>query len=267
MLDSHCHLDFPEFDANRPELLAEARSAGIDGFVVPGVHPGLWAAQEALAQEAGVFLAVGLHPWWLPKVDSLESTLAELETRARRLGAVFVGECGLDAKRSTLDLAGQTRWLEAELELARALDLPVILHQVGARRELLDVLVRVGTPRPGGVVHGFSGDSAWARALVARGFHLGFGAMALSPKRERLRTAWLSVPLDRVLIETDAPSAVAPARGSVPADLVPIARELARLRGMSEQALSAHSDANLARLLGLGGPEELLLVRQSSALL
>lgn len=256
MQDSHCHLDFPEFDADRAELIARARARGVTGWLVPGVHPGLWEAQEALRSEPGVWLAVGLHPWWIPQQGSVGATLAELERRLERLAAVAVGECGLDAKRPGVPLADQLPFFEAQLELARARDLPVILHQVGARTEFLRAIERGGQLRCGGVVHGFSGDASWASALVGRGLYLGFGQSALAARRERLRAVWLEVPLDRVLLETDAPSGRAGHR-SVPADLVDIARELGALRGSAADELSRTSDENLAALLGMSQRGEL----------
>lgn len=254
MLDSHCHLDFAEFDAARAELLAEARALGIEGWLVPGVHEGSWDAQEALVGEEGVRLAVGLHPWWVQEAGLLDAALARLEQRARRLHAVAWGECGLDAKRGQVDVAGQLPWFEAQLELARAAELPLVVHQVGAREEFLQALSRCGGLPRGGVIHGFSGDAAWAHALVQRGFHLGFGAAALDARRARLQEAWRAVPLSAILLETDAPAGP---RGqhSTPADLARIVRGLADLRGLAAEDLVRTGDENLARLLGLEGPE------------
>jgi TatD DNase family protein len=249
VLDSHCHLDFPEFDADRAELVAEARRLGIDGYLVPGVHEGLWPAQDALAGTVGILFAVGLHPWWLSTRDPVDVALARLEQRVRARGAIAIGECGLDAKRPGLDLEVQSAWLEAQLALARALELPVILHQVGARTEFLRALERGGPLRRGGVVHAFSGDVAWARALLDRGFYLGFGAAVSAPKRQRLREALLATPAERVLLETDAPASSQPGTRSVPADLVSICRQVAEIRGASSAELARQSDANLARLL------------------
>ena len=251
MFDSHCHLDFPEFDSDRAELLADARRQGIVGFVVPGVHAGLWSAQEALKSEPDVYLAAGLHPWWLPEAGAIDVTLAELEARARRIGAVAIGECGLDAKRSQTTLADQVPWFEGQLDLARTLQLPVILHQVGAREEFLRVLERVGRLPRAGVVHAFSGDADWARALLARGFFLGFGASLSAPNRHRLRQALLAVPEDRLLLETDAPAGSRPGQRSVPADLVSICREVAGVRALPAAQVAQQCDANLATLFGI----------------
>jgi len=251
VLDSHCHLDFPEFDADRTEVILAARAVGVEGFLVPGVHPGLWAAQEALRSEPGVSLAVGLHPWWLAFDEPLEERMVQLASRVERLGAVAIGECGLDGKRAgVVPLDVQLLWFEAQLELGRQRDLPVVLHQVGAREEFLAALGRGGPLRRGGIVHGFGGDASWARALVARGFSLGFGARTLAPKAERTREAFLAVPLDRLLLETDAPAGGSGGIRGLPADLAPICHGLAGLRGLSAAELAAASDANLARLLG-----------------
>jgi TatD DNase family protein len=247
VLDSHCHLDFPEFDQSRAELLADARKLGIDGWLVPGVREELWPTQEALASEAGVMLAAGLHPWWLPEIGPVDAILAALAARSTSIGAVAIGECGLDAKRSNVPLADQITLFEGQLALARERCLPVIVHQVGARDAFLRTIERVGGLPCGGVVHAFSGDAAWAQALLSRGFHLGFGVSVSAPKRERLRQALLSVPTERLLLETDAPGGPG---ARVPADLVAVCRDVATLRGTSAAGLAAQCDANLSSLLG-----------------
>lgn len=247
MFDSHCHLDFPEFDADRPALLASARQLGIVGWLVPGVREDLWSAQEALGTEPGVELAAGLHPWWLP-TGSIDKALSALDARIARIGAVAVGECGLDAKRSSAPLAQQILLFEGQLALARERQLPVIVHQVGARDAFLRALERVGGLPHGGVVHAFSGDAGWAQALLRRGFHLGFGASVSATKRDRLRQALLSVPAERLLLETDAPAGPA---CRVPADLARVCRDVAQVRGTSAEQLAAECDANLSSLLGL----------------
>jgi TatD DNase family protein len=259
VLDSHCHLDFPEFDADRARLLADARAVGVVGWLVPGVHEGLWDAQEALQREPGIRLAVGLHPWWVEPARDLDEAIAALDLRVRRLGAAAVGECGLDAKRGEVAVAQQLSWFEAQLELARDRDLPVIVHQVGAREEFLRALGRAGRLPRGGVVHGFSGDAAWAQALVQRGWHLGFGMAPLGPRRERLREAFRSVPIESVLLETDAPASRKRGQRSVPADIVATTFALAAMRGISSEELRRLGDANLAAFLGLGSPEAFVL--------
>lgn len=259
MLDSHCHLDFPEFDADRSRLLADARAVGVVGWLVPGVHEGLWDGQEALLRESGTRLAVGLHPWWVPAEGDVDAAIAALDLRVRRLGAVAVGECGLDAKRGEVAVARQLPWFEAQLELARDRELPVIVHQVGAREEFLRALLRAGRLPRGGVVHGFSGDAGWAQALVQRGWHLGFGPALLGPRRERLREAFRSVPIEAVLLETDAPASRQQGQRSVPADIVATAAALAVIRGVSTEDLTRMADANLAAFLGLGSPDAFVL--------
>jgi len=264
VLDSHCHLDFPEFDADRAELLADAHALGIQGFLVPGVHERLWPAQDALLGRAGVHVATGLHPWFLHGDDPVDVALARLERRAREVRAVAIGECGLDGKRTGWELAAQGTWFEAQLELARALDLPVIVHQVGARAEFLRGLERVGPLPRAGVVHAFSGDAAWARALLARGFYLGFGPAVSAPKRQRLRAALLEVPAERVLLETDAPASSRRGTRSVPADLLSVCRAVAEVRSTPFEQMAEQSDANLARLLGFSNPLDLLLPRPTA---
>ena len=138
MIDTHCHLDMPRFDPDRDDVIARARAAGVAAMVIPGVEPARWALTEALALRGERFIALGIHPQVIPDLDdvTIDRGLAELAGRLRASGAVAVGECGLDG---TIDLATapmdrQRRVLEAHIEIARALDLPLVLHVLRARK-------------------------------------------------------------------------------------------------------------------------------------
>lgn len=239
MFDSHCHLDFPEFDGDRGASLAAARERGVQAWFVPGCFPEQWGRVAALVGEPGVSVGYGIHPWWAHVVGDRELVLEQLRRFLVEESAVALGECGLDGLRTDeAPAALQEELFEDQLKLACELEFPVVLHQVRARAEFLRCLSRVGLPRAGAVVHGFSGDRAWAQELVKRGCFLGVGPSVTRSQRRKLREALASVPLRTLLVETDAPDQ-APAveeadprggdeRGK-PADLARVVEVLAQI--------------------------------------
>lgn len=234
MFDSHCHLDFTALAADLVGHLGRGRAAGIHGWFVPGCEPRQWSKLARVRQQtADIHVGVGLHPYWSGGVEDVDELVNQLRETCLSLGAVALGECGLDKGRGA-PLVRQAELFEAQLTLARELDLPVVVHQVGAQEELLRCLGRVGLPRAGGVVHGFAGDVTWARTLVARGLLLGVGLSVLRRDRERLRAAIVALPLERLLLETDAPDqAVSGQKGQgVPSDLVAVCSAVAELKSI-----------------------------------
>ncbi len=252
MFDSHCHLDFEQFDPDRARVWARARAAGIDDALVPGVSLAQNQRQDAVRGLAGIHLAVGIHPYFGLEGIPLDEAMTQLEARAQEVGAVAIGECGLDKKKRGLDFSGQVELFEAQLNLAGELELPLVIHLVGARDEFLASLARLGTPRSGGVVHGFSGDASWAHQLVSRGFHLGIGPALLRPERRRLHQAVLGIPRDRLLLETDAPDQAPPGvqRGE-PEQIGAVLGRLASLLEEPSDVLGLATAENARRLLGI----------------
>lgn len=227
MLDSHCHLDFPAYDADRDQVLARAAAAGVDRVLVPGTHPETWDRTLALAGDA-VSVALGVHPWFPGPLHGLADALAQP-------GVVAVGECGLDRGRGG-PLDDQVARLVPQLELAADLGLPVILHCVGAHGRLVQVLERFGTVR--GVLHSASCSPELVARYARIGLCFGFGAAigwagAKAPKR-----ALQAAPAGRVLLESDGPDQPHQ-RGqrSEPADLARTLTLAAALRGCSPATL------------------------------
>jgi TatD DNase family protein len=242
-VDSHCHLDFPAFDADRPAVLARAREAGVTDIVVPGTTPDAWGSVAAVASEPGVHAAYGLHPWW-----SADYRPEQLQALAEHLGsgqAVAVGECGLDFARD-IDRELQRQWFTAQLRLAAEYGLPVVVHAVRA----LDAVLGELSAFPGlaGVIHGFSGSRQQAERCVAGGFMLGIGpALTRSAK---LRAVLRSVPAECLLLETDAPDRpLSGARGE-PADVAMVGVAAAEAKRMAPAALARVTSANAQRLFG-----------------
>lgn len=205
MIDTHAHLDMPEFDNDRDELVSEMSKHGISSAIIPGVAVEQWQKQLALAEKYQWYFALGIHPWYVP--DDIDSAISLLDRKLQECREnkrlVAVGECGLDKLHHWSDK--QLLLLEKQLQLAQTYQLPVILHSVKAHQELLTLLARV-RPSRGGVVHGFYGNRQIAERYIALGFKLGVGGLLLNPSAKKLRQTVVELPLEHFLLETDSPS-------------------------------------------------------------
>jgi TatD DNase family protein len=250
LYDSHCHLDAAEFDADRPAVLARARDAGVARQLVPAVDRASWDAIRALcAAEPGLRPAYGLHPMFLDRhqPDHLDELRDWLESER----PAAVGECGLDFFVDGLDPDKQRLYFRRQLELARDFDLPVVLHARRAVEEVIATLREVGGQR--GVVHSWSGSEEQARQLFELGFCLGIGGPVTYDRAKRLRRTVASMPLDCLLLETDAPDQPdADWRGqrNEPARLRQVLEVVAQLRGQPAAAIAEATSANALRLFG-----------------
>ena len=259
LFDSHCHLDFQAFAHDRAEVVARARHAGIGPILLPGVAPSAWIAQREVARGiSDSYLAFGVHPFWAHEVspDALDGAVSDLEAALSEHGAVALGECGLDAlaaRRGGASLDVQVLLLERQLELARQTGLPVIVHCVRAHGQLLRSLERVGNLPGGGVLHAYTGPAELVERYSALGFYFGFGGAVTRPGFKRARRALTQVPLDRLLLETDAPDQPPAWRSgrNEPAELEKISHEIAQMRSMSRQLLAERTMLNAERLFGL----------------
>jgi TatD DNase family protein len=252
-IDTHCHLDAAEFDADRDAVIAAARAAGVARIVVPAVDRASFAAVRALAaRHDGVRYALGIHPLFVDRAD--EADLDALrEAVAAAIGDprfVAVGEIGLDHFVPGLDRARQQRFLAAQLRIARDFGLPVILHVRRAQDAVAAQLRRM--PPAGGIAHAFNGSAQQARAFVGLGCALGFGGAMTYARALQIRRLARELPLEAIVLETDAPD-IAPAwlRGqrNAPGELAGIAALLAALRGIGLDEVVAATDANARRVL------------------
>ena len=250
LYDSHCHLDAAEFDADRPAVLARARDAGVARQLVPAVDRASWDAIRTLcAAEPGLRPAYGLHPMFLDRHQPYH--LDELRDWLESERPAAVGECGLDFFVDGLDPDKQRLYFRRQLELARDFDLPVVLHARRAVEEVIATLREVGGQR--GVVHSWSGSEEQARQLFELGFCLGIGGPVTYDRAKRLRRTVASMPLDCLLLETDAPDQPdADWRGqrNEPARLRQVLAVVAQLRGQPAAAIAEATSANALRLFG-----------------
>ncbi len=265
LIDSHCHLDAALFAADRGAVLARAQERGISDLVVPAVGLDTWPPILALARRKSVpkvHAALGVHPVSLAELaaerdpDLLSALEAELQATHGEL--VAVGECGLDAAidLSRADFTRQERVLVAQLELARRFGLPVILHARGAQanRRLLELCSRHALGPQGGVVHSYSGGADLVPSFAALGLYFGFAGPATYPDARRVRASIAAVPLERLLIETDAPDQTpAPHRPGrcEPSYLADVLEAVAAARHLPAAELALQTTANARRLFAL----------------
>lgn len=251
MIDSHVHLDAPEFDADRAAVLAESRRAGVSGFVVPAVARSGFAGLAALAAaEPDVHPAYGLHPMFLAQHDDADPEL--LSAWLAEHPAVAVGECGLDFHVAGLDPDRQRRLFDAQLRIARDMGLPLILHARKAVDEVYARLRRIGGLS--GVIHSFSGSREQGDRLIDLGFRLGFGGPVTYPRAQRLRALVATLPIEALLVETDAPDQPlcgCQGQRNSPARLPQVLATIAELRGVEIGDLTAQLDANARALFRL----------------
>ncbi|MBD3220647.1 hypothetical protein GF314_05350 [bacterium] len=251
LIDTHCHLTFPPLCDDLDGVLARCAADDVEQVVVPAYDPASWAAVAALddASRVRVRAAYGLHPWAADQPLDLDALAARLAD-AR---AVAVGEIGLDGKIERPTLAEQIPVLERQLALAHDLDRPVILHVRGAFSELLDLLDRF-TPRLRGVVHAWSRPVDLARRFLDLGLMLGIGGAVTRPRASGVRGTVAAVPLECLVLETDAPSigldGVDPA-ACEPRHVRTVAGAIAGLRGDPLAHVAARTTGNAARLFGI----------------
>jgi TatD DNase family protein len=247
-VDTHCHLNLPQFDADRAEAVARAVAAGVKRVVVPGTDLASSRQAVALAEKhPEVFAAVGVHPNDAQTLGA--SDLDELRQLAALPKVVAIGEIGLDLYWKSVPLT-QQRWaLEAQLQLAADLDKPAIVHDREAHAEVWEALA-ANRPPAGAVLHAFSGDLALAEAAVAEGFYLGIDGPLTYKNSHALQAIFAAVPLASILLETDAPYLTPQAhRGqrNEPAYVRYVAEKLAAIRQLAVEEVALATTANAAR--------------------
>lgn len=203
LVDAHCHFDFPAFDGHRDEILAESTSPGIERIVIPGVRQHNWDRVMATARShPALYYCLGIHPWYVDEhaQDALDELKRRLGDRPER--CVALGECGLDRLHG--DLLRQRPWFEAQVEMARDLDWPLVIHSVKSHDVVAATLV---SRRFSGdaLVHGFSGSYEQARKLVDLGCKIGIGGVITHERARKTRSTVARLPLDALVLETDAP--------------------------------------------------------------
>jgi TatD DNase family protein len=255
MIDSHCHLDFADFGDEREAILDRGRSEGIVWFVTIGSGRGVESAPDAVAlahRHIDVVASVGVHPH--DATHATPDAVAQIEVLARDTRVVAVGEVGLDYHYDHSPRDAQREALRRFVAVARAVRKPLVIHTRAAPEDTLAILEEEGAHHVGGVIHCFSEDAHFAKRAMDLGFDISFSGIVTFKRSDDLRSAARTVPLDRLLIETDAPYlAPMPLRGkrNEPAFLARTAAHLATTLGLAEGDLRAKTTANAIRRFGL----------------
>ncbi|MBI3905134.1 MAG: TatD family hydrolase [Pseudomonas fluorescens] len=255
LIDTHTHLDFPDFDADRQALLTESRALGVRRIVVLGVYQANWQRVWELVQsDPDLHAAFGLHPVYLD--DHRPQHLSELADWLTRLAGhrqlCAVGEIGLDYFIETLDRDRQQALFEAQLQLAADFALPALIHVRRSHAAVIATLKRFRLKRAG-IIHAFAGSQEEAREYIKLGFKLGLGGAPTWPQALRMHRVLGELPLDSVVLETDSPDmapAMFPGQRNSPAHLPAICTALAQWMAISPERLAAASTANSCEVFG-----------------
>ena len=251
-VDSHCHLNFPELADDMPAVLEAMRRERVTHALCIGVNmPELPSVLRLAEEHANIYASVGVHPDYQ---DTPEPGVEELVELSRKTKVVAIGETGLDYYRLSGDLEWQRARFRTHIRAARECGKPLVVHTRTAAADTLSIMREEHAEEAGGVMHCFTESWDVARSAMDLGFHISFSGIVTFKNAAVLREVARQVPLDRMLIETDAPYlAPVPYRGKTnqPAYVRYVAQEIARLRGVGVDAIAAATSANFFRLFGV----------------
>ena len=249
LVDSHCHLDFPDFNGREAELVAAMAANDVGHALIAGVTLERFPSVLALVERfPNLYAAVGVHPDTKEGEEPDEATLIRLAAHPKVLA---IGETGLDYYRLEGDLEWQRDRFRTHIRAARRCGKPLIIHTREAAADTLRIIEEEDGGKTGGVFHCFTETAAVAQAALALGFHISISGIVTFKNALQVKEVARSVPLDRLLVETDAPYlAPVPHRGKLnhPALVRHVAEEIARLRGIGLDELTQATTANFQRL-------------------
>ncbi len=253
--DTHTHIQMPQFDKDRAEVIANALKHDVSRMICPGTDIPTSVAAIELAQQhpEHIFAAAGVHPHDTSGFS--DASISELRRLAQNTQVVAIGEIGLDFYRNFSPADDQIRAFTAQVALAKELATPIIIHSREAHRQIMDILQPYGSVR--GVMHCFIGDKAMAEEALALGLYISIAGPVTYPANTTLADVAAWVPADRLLIETDAPYlSPHPMRRdrNEPAKVLRTAQKIAELRGISLEEIAAITTANAAALFRLPEP-------------
>lgn len=252
LFDSHCHLDFPQYKEDRGEVLARMRGEGIDRAVVVAVDFDHLNRLQALAEaHEGIWFSVGIHPNHEVDVEPTVEQLCELSDHPK---CVAIGETGMDFFRHHVSPELQESRFRTHIRAAQQLGKPVIVHNRDADAASIRILKDESIQQCGGIMHCFSADQETADAALDMGMYISFSGNVTFKNNQQLRDVAAEVPLDRILIETDAPFlAPVPHRGkrNEPTYVKQVAECIAEVKGLSLEELAAATTANALEVFGI----------------
>jgi TatD DNase family protein len=252
LIDSHCHIDFPELRAELPAVLEAMAANAVTHALVIAVEMPAWPAVHELARTQGnLYASVGVHPDYQETEEPTRETLAAI---ARDPRIVAIGETGLDYYRLTGDLEWQRARFRTHIRAARDCGRPLVVHTRNAAEDTLRILAEEGAAEVGGVMHCFTETWEVASAAMDLGFHISFSGIVTFKNAVALQDVARRVPLERMLVETDSPYlAPVPFRGkrNQPAYVRHVAESIARLRDVPVETIASATTLNFARLFNV----------------
>src|SRR5512143_3531169 len=255
-IDSHCHINFPDLAAKLPEVFDLMAQNGVSHALCISVELEKFPEIRALAETyPNVYASVGVHP---DHEDCTEPTVAELVALADHPRVVAIGETGLDYFRLTGDLEWQRERFRTHIRAARASRKPLVIHTRAAADDTLRIMREENAGEAGGVMHCFTESLAVAHAAIELGFYISFSGIVTFKNAAALREVAAAIPLERMLIETDAPYlAPVPHRGQTnqPGFVKHVAEEIARVRGIPVEAVGEATSENFFRLFAGARPQ------------
>jgi len=243
IIDTHCHLDVADFEPDRNDVLERCRTLGITQIIVPAIESATWPNLLKLCSEKGLYPALGLHPVFINQHHA--DDIQKLEQLLDKVTPIAIGEIGLDFYLKELDQKQQLRLFEAQLTIAKAHNLPVILHVRKAHDQVLQLLKKVKVK--GGFCHAFNGSLQQAEKYIALGFKLGFGGTLTYENSTKIHKLAKELPLDSIVLETDAPDMVVEShRGerNSPEYIIESLNALARIRNETVDVIATQTTKN-----------------------
>ncbi|WP_143558244.1 TatD family hydrolase [Snodgrassella alvi] len=250
LIDSHCHLNHSPLVDNLTQILQQAGEKGINHFLVPATCPDDWSITLQLAQSyPQIYAAIGIHPWFVASYNEL--ALSQLEQLLHYHSQALIGEIGLDFARapSLIDKNLQINCFEAQLQLAKSAQRPAIIHHVHTTDACLHSIKRCRFTY-GGIAHAFSGSMEEAQAWIKHGFLIGVGSLLLRPQAKKIRLIAEKLPLQHMVIETDAPyMSPLPHQNNSPDNIRQIAEIIASLRNCHWQDIATITSENALKII------------------
>ncbi len=251
IIDSHCHLDFDDFNGDREAVIERALIKGIKQIVIPGVKRNSWRfIREICDNNSQLHACYGLHPYLAG--EHTDDDIIQLRHWIDNNTCVAVGECGLDYRRDLADKNLQLKFFNAQLDIAHAINKPIVIHSVGATEDIINSIKHYTGLR--GMIHSYSGSYEQAKQLIDLGFYISFGGAITYDNARKLRATASDIPLGSILLETDAPDqpdADHYSQRNEPAYLVNVLKCLTELRDESIEEIAAQTTRNARELFGI----------------
>ncbi len=251
LIDSHVHLDDQRFDVDRDQVVKRAEQSGVITMIVPAVTATTWSKTKKITDKyPNVFPAYGLHPYFIDQheAEHLEQLHNWIETEK----AIAVGECGLDYFLPELDQTKQRLFFERQLTIAKKFDLPIIIHARSAVEDVINLLKKSGHNK--GMIHSYNGSLQQAKKLIDLGYLLSFGGAVTYPRAKKLRALIGQLPLDSLLLETDAPDQAGAnfnQQRNEPSFIIEILDTFTELRSENRKVIAEQTTQNCQKLFNL----------------